>query len=106
MLTLVRPPRGGNGGSPPSRRKGLHAPSLSLTPDEARHLRASIRNIARTKYGTLRRLAGALEVPAALLGSWRGYRSPALAVAIWRLTGTPLEELLRGTLAALPGGAP
>ena len=106
MLTLVHPARDGQDPSP-RRRKGLRPASLSLTPDEARHLRASIRNIARTRYGTLRKLAAALGVEHHVLTKKRR-PSPALAVALWRLTGVPVESLLAPQLAAVPspGGAP
>ncbi len=106
MLTLVHPLPGGNGGSPPARRrKGIPAPSLSLTADEARHLRAAARNIARTRYGTLRKLAGALGIHPYIL-TRRKHPGPGLAVALWRLTGTPVEVLLSGKLAAVPSPAP
>jgi hypothetical protein len=101
-LTLVHPAREGEG--PPKRRRpGLPAPSLSLTPDEARHLRASIRNLARARYGSLVKLGAALGINEA---TFRRKGSPALAVAIWRVTGVPVEELLRGKLAAVPSVAP
>ena len=107
MLTLVHPPPGGNGGRPPTRRRGVPAPSLSLTAEEARHLRAATRNIARARYGTLRKLADALGIVPSILTRKR-HPSPALAVALWRLTGVPVEELLRGKLAPVPEpvGAP
>ncbi len=94
------------GTDPPGRRKRSRAPSLFLTPDEARHLRASIKNIARARYGTQRKLAAALGVDPNVLSRKRR-PSAALAVALWRLTGTPVEELLSGKLAAVPatGGA-
>jgi hypothetical protein len=101
LLRLV-----GQGQDPPARRgKGVRAPSLSLTADEARHLRASIRNIARTKYGTLRKLAAALGVVPRVL-THRRPPDPGLAVALWRVTGVPVEELLTGKLAAVPAPAP
>ena len=75
--------------------------ALSLTDDEARHLRASIRNVARVRYGTLSALARALEVAPAIL-TRRRRPSAALAVALWRLTGIPVEALLTGKLAVVP----
>ena len=104
MLTLVRP--AAQGQDPPKRRRGIPSPALSLTIDEARHLRASIRNIARAKYGTLRKLAAALGVKPSSL-TRKQLPSAGLAVALWRLTGTPVEALLTGKLAAVPspGGA-
>ena len=102
MLRLAHPAPAGK--DPPKRRKGTHAPSLSLTDDEARHLRASVRNIART-FGGVGKLAAALGVDRITLTRKRA-PSSALAVALWRLTGTPVEELLGGKLAVVPGGAP
>jgi hypothetical protein len=100
QLVTDGPPR-------PPRRARRPGPSLSLTDDEARHLRASIRNLARARYGTLRKLAAALAVNEAILTRKRR-PSPALAVAVWRLTGIPVEALLAPKLAAVPppGGAP
>jgi hypothetical protein len=96
----------GQGTDPPKRRKGRPSPALSLTPDEARHLRASVRNIARTKYGTLVKLAAARGVHPAVLTN-KSPPHPGLAVALWRITGTPVEVLLTGKLVAVPspGGA-
>ena len=95
----------GQGTDPPKRRKGIPSPSLSLTVEEARHLRAATRNIARQHFGTLRKLAAALGIDPNVL-TRKKHPSPGLAVAIWRLTGTPVEELLRGKLAAVPAPAP
>jgi hypothetical protein len=103
MLVLVHPPRGGNGGDPPTRRKGFPARSLSLSPDEARHLRAACRNVART-FGSLTKLGRALGIEPAIL-TRKKHPSPGLAVALWRLTGTPMDVLLHGPLAAVPSVA-
>ena len=103
MLTLVHPP--GEGQDPPKRRRGTPSPSLSLTAEEARHLRASIRNVARVHFGPLAALARALGVPPGTLTRKR-HPSAALAVALWRLTGIPVEVLLSGKLAAVPALAP
>lgn len=99
MLRLVHPAPGGQGTDPPKRR-GHPAPALSLTPDEVRHLRASIRNIARS-FGSIAGLARSLGVEPAIL-TRKKRPSPALAVALWRLTGIPVETLLSGKLAAVP----
>ena len=88
-----------------TRCRGIPAPSLFLSDEESRSLRAAIRNVARARYGTLGKLAAALGVkPSVLTRKHRA--SPALAVALWRLTGTPLDTLLRPTLAAVPAPAP
>jgi hypothetical protein len=88
---------------PKRRRAGIPSTALSLTPDEVRHLRAATRNIART-YGSLAALARALGVHPNVLTRKRR-PSPALAVALWRLIGTPMDSLLRPTLAAVPAPA-
>jgi hypothetical protein len=101
-LHVVRPVVPGQVTDPPKRRRrGIPSPSLSLTPDEARCLRASVRGIARTRYGTLAKLAGALGVVPGILTRKR-IPSPGLAVAVWRLTGIPVETLLSAKLAAVP----
>ena len=104
MLTLVQPGDGHRPAVPPP---GCSRASLfSLTADEARHLRAATRNIARVRYGTSSKLADALGVDPSILTRKRA-PTPGLAVALWRLTGTPVEELLSAKLAAAPspGGA-
>ena len=105
LLSLVGQAQGTD---PPKRRPRTHAPALSLTDAEARCLRVNIRNIARTRFGTLAAMARALGVVPRVLTRKRR-PSPALAVALWRETGTPLDELLRAGLAAVPstekGGA-
>lgn len=99
MLRLVHPAPATDQ-EPPTRRRGSWSPALSLTDAEARHLRAALRNIARS-YGGLAALARALNVSPDSL--WRkGRLSPGLAVALWRLTRIPVETLLCGTLAAVP----
>lgn len=86
---------------PPRRPRGIPSPALSLTSDEVRHLRASIRGLAKTRYASLAALARALGVDPGIL-TRRRRPSPALAVAVWRLTGIPVEVLLSGRLAVVP----
>jgi hypothetical protein len=95
----------GQGTDPPARRKHTPSPALFLTADESRHLRASIKNIARARFGTLAKLAAALGVDPQILSRKR-HPHPGLAVAVWRLTGTPVEELLSAKLAVVKDGAP
>jgi hypothetical protein len=90
--------------SPRRRRKGIRGAALSLTPDEVRHFRAAARNVARV-FGGVGKLAAAMGVNANVLTRKRR-PSPALAVALWRLTGIPVESMLRPTLAAVPAPAP
>jgi hypothetical protein len=98
-LRLVPPP----GEGPPGRRKGgPRAASLSLTSDEVRHLRAAVTAVARS-YGGKAGLARALGCdPGILSPGRRKLPHPGLAVALWRLTGLPLDVILRGKLAAVP----
>jgi hypothetical protein len=103
MLRLAHPAPSGQGTEPPARRKHHPSPCLFLTDDETRHLRASIRNIARTRYGSLVKLARALDINPSIL-TRKQAPSPGLAVALWRLTGVPVETLLRGGLAIVEGG--
>jgi hypothetical protein len=101
MLRLL--PQPGEGQDPPKRRRGIPSPLLSLSADEVRHLRAAIRNIART-YGSLAALARTLGVKAGVLTS-KTRPHPGLAVALWRLTGVSVEAMLSGKLAGLPAPA-
>ena len=104
MPRLLRLVGQAQGTDPPARRPRSPAPSLSLTSDEARHVRASIRNIARTRFGTFAAMARALGVVPDIL-THRRPPSPGLVIALWRLTGVPVEELLTGSLAAVPAPA-
>jgi len=106
MLRLVHPPPGGNGSPAPARRKGRPSPALSLTPDEARAVRAAAHNIARSHFGTLRKLAAALGVLPNTLTRKDKRPSPGLAVALARVSGLSVDVVLgRSGLASLPGGA-
>ena len=101
MLRLAHPAPSGQGTDPPKRRrKGLPSPSLSLSVEEARHLRAACRNVART-FGSFRKLGRALGIDPSILTHKR-HPSPGLAVALWRLTGTPIDVLLTGKLSPVP----
>ncbi len=105
MLRLVPPVREGQGTDPPVRRKGRPAPSLSLTPEEARAVRAAARNIART-YGGLRKLAAAIGVEPQTLTRKDKTPSAGLAVALARVSGLSVDVVLgRSGLTSLPGGA-
>ena len=94
-LHVVGPP----GEKPPRAPHRAHA--LSLTDEEARHLRAAIRGLARTRYANLVAIGRELGVHPQILGRKRR-PSAALAIAIWRLTGIPLDVLLTGKIAAVP----
>jgi hypothetical protein len=99
-LQLVPPPGAAPPVAPSRRRRGPSA-ALSLTDAEVRTLRASIRGLVRTRYASLAALARAIGVEPGVL-TRKKRPSPALAVALWRETGIPVETLLRGKLAAVP----
>lgn len=96
MLRLVHPASAGNERTPPPRRRGFPAVSLSLTEEEARHVRAAIRGAART-YGSLRRLAEALGVEPGVLTK-KSLPHPGLALALARVTKLSLDAMLAGKL--------
>ena len=54
----------------------------------------------RSRYGTIVKLARAIQVDPHVLTRKRR-PSPALAVALWRETGVPVEQLLTAQLAAV-----
>jgi len=104
MSTLLRIVGQGQGTDPPKRRKGIPSPSLSLTHDEARAVRAAARNIARSRYGTLRKLAAALGVTPISL-TRKQLPSAGLAVALARISGMSVDAVLGWkALAALKTG--
>ena len=104
MLSLVHPAPEGQD-PPPRRRRGVPSPSLSLTHDEACAVRAAARNIARTHYGSLRKLAAALGVRPAILTRKR-HPCAGLAVALARVSGMTVDAVLgRAKLAAVPSPA-
>lgn len=98
MLRLVHPASSGQGADPPKRRKGSRSLALSLTADEARHLRAAIKNTARAY--------GGLAVLAAVIGCTVGalkQRRPGLAIGVRvaQAAGVSVETILRGALTAV-----
>lgn len=98
MLRLVHP---AEDGQDPRRRKGRRASSLSLTADEVRHLKITIRNTARA-YGGFPVLAGILGMAPKVLANAahdkRRHLSPALALAVARAAGMSVEAVLSGAL--------
>ena len=97
MLMLVQPPPGGNATDPPKRRRGARSPALSLTTDEARHLRATVKNTARA-YGGLDVLASVIGVDPSTLNR-KTRPSPALALAVARAAGMSVEAVIGGKLS-------
>jgi DNA-binding XRE family transcriptional regulator len=101
MLRLAHPAPRGQGTAAPARRKWSRAPALSLTPDEARHLRASLANTARA-YGGVDVLAAAMGVPVQTLykaSQERHIPAPGLAIRLAAAAGTTVEAVLGGKLA-------
>jgi hypothetical protein len=94
MLRLVHPDGGGN--TPARRRRHAPSPALSLTADEARHLRTAIRGIARS-FGSLTKLAAAIGVPLGTLAK-RRHQSAGLALAVARVAKVSLDVMLSGRL--------
>lgn len=101
MLRLVHPPPGGNATDPPAaRRKGHPSAALSLTADESRALRVTIRNVGRA-YGSLPCLAAAIGVPVGTLyHAGRRRSSAALALLVARAAGMSVEAVIGGKLSA------
>lgn len=92
----------GHGQDPPAprKRKGMPSPALYLTTAEASALRASIRNVARVRFGTLGKLAAAIGVsPGALTAKRRP--SAALALAVARVADMSVDAMLGRTGLAL-----
>ena len=101
MLRLVHPPREGQGPVTSKRRKS-HA--LRLTPDEVRHLAASLQNLRRA-FGTWACLAEAMGIRESLLSAAGSPRkgkggSPALALRAAKVSGMSVEAVLSGKLTA------
>jgi hypothetical protein len=71
---------------------------LRLTDEEARHLRATIRNVARM-YGSLSCLAEVLGVHPGVL-THRRRPSPGLALAVARAAGMTFDAVVGGKLTA------
>lgn len=102
MLTLVRPPSGGQGGDPPRRRHRGKSPAFSLTHDERQRLAAALRGL-RARMGTWQRVAAAMGVAARSIagvacGMHRGTAAMVLLTA--RVGGTTVERILSGELIA------
>lgn len=103
MLRLVHPTPVGQGADPPSRRKGCKSPSLSLTPEEGRRVRAALKNTAAA-YGGLDVLAAVLGVShgslRAMASNARRPLSGTLAIRLAKVAGVSVEAILTGALTA------
>ena len=101
MLRIVHPAPSGQGTRPP-RRRGP-SPSLSLTPEEVRHLRAAIKNTARALGGmpVLAEVTGlAPKSLAQAAYNKRERPSAALALLVARAAGMSVEAVIGGQLTA------
>lgn len=99
MIRLVHPAPAGPVTRPS---KGRRSAVLSLTPEETRHLRASIRNVSRA-YGGVDVLAGVVGVPASTLHqalNKRRHPSAGLALRVARAAGMSMEAVIGPTLSA------
>jgi hypothetical protein len=102
MLRLVHPAPGGQGTDPPARRKGARSSALSLTAEEARHVRAALKNMARA-YGSMPVLAGILGVPVDTLYNLSKPTERPSGVLVIRLAaaaGISVEAILTGALTS------
>lgn len=96
MLRLLPPP--GEGQDPPAERRHRGpSPSLSLTTDESRSLRATIRNAGRA-YGSIACLADAMHIPVKTLYKTKRHGA-ALALAVARAAGMTVEAVISGKLS-------
>lgn len=102
MLRLVHPRPEGQG-TRPSRRRGP-SPTLSLTPEEKRHLRATLKNL-RAAYGSWACLAEVMGMSSeSLKNAAHSPRagSPGVALRAAQAAGMSVEAVLghAGTLTA------
>ncbi len=102
MIRLVHPAPVGQ--DPPKRRKGHHAPALSLTDEEARRVRVALKNLRRS-FGSWACLATAMGVPEDTLTSVayeRKHRpTGTFAVRLAKAAGVSVESVLAGTIASV-----
>ena len=100
MLRLVHPAPEGQATRP---RKGRRSPAFLLSADEERHLRVTLKNLARA-YGGVDVLAGVIGITAsglahAIYGKRRRL-SAGVALLAARAAGSTVEAVLGGKLTA------
>ncbi len=99
MLRLVHPAPQGQ--DPPKRRKGHHAPALSLTDSEVRHLRAALKNLRRTcdSWAAIAQATGIGEDTLKRVAYERKHRpTGTFAVRLAKAAGVSVESILTGTI--------
>jgi len=100
MLRIVHPRPPGQGTDPPRRRRGP-SPVLSLTVEETRHFRASLKNLARA-FGSWGCLASVIGIPAETLQQAIGPRrrpSGVLVIRAAQAAGMSVEAIIGGQLS-------
>ena len=100
MLRLVQPAPAGQGLR--TRKGRRQAPSLSLTTEEARHLRATLKNAVRA-YGGAPVLASVMGVPLSTIhqaSSPKRLTSGTFAIRLAKAAGVSVESVLTGALNA------
>jgi hypothetical protein len=105
MLRLIHPaPEGQEGTRPPGKRRHVVAPTLFLSEEEVRHLRAATKNLARA-YGSLDCLAKVMGLPIDTMyraTTTMGRRvSGTFAIRLAKAGGVSVETVLGGQLAAM-----
>ncbi len=103
MLRLVHPAPAGQGPGMSKVRRPRPFPSLRLSDEEVRHVRAAVRNTARA-YGGIAVLAEVMGVPVdtlyGVLSKAKHRASGTFAIRLARAAGLSLEAILTGAISA------
>ncbi len=102
MLRLVHPAPQGQ--DPPKRRKGRHAPALSLTTEEARRVRVALKNLRRTcdSWAAVAQATGIGEDTLKSVAYERKHHpTGTFAVRLAKAAGVSVESILAGTIASV-----
>ena len=102
MLRLVHPRPEGQGSRTSKGRRPRPSPSLLLSDEEVRHVRAAVRNTARA-YGGIAVLADVMGVPpdtiSGVLTSRKHRASGTFAIRLARAAGASVEAILTGAIS-------